>query len=381
MIVKGARVFSESGGFEERNIFIDGEFISGDAGGDVVDASGCTAIPGLIDLHLHGCVGREFTSADENGVRAMMEYEASNGVTALCPTTLTLAEETLAAACGVFSRSAANSISKGSSIVGIYLEGPFISAQKLGAQNPDYVRLPNAALYRRLQETAGGLIKVLTIAPEIEGALDVIAELKDEVVISLAHTTADYETASEAYYRGARQATHLYNAMPAFHHRAPGVIGAAFDAPHCRVELICDGIHIHPSAVRATFAMFGDDRVLMISDSMMATGLEDGDYEMGGLAVTVRDRMATLTHGGAIAGSATNLMGCLRTAVRDMGIPLHTAVKCASVNPARAIGLFGERGSLDPGKYADVVLLDNELAIRGVILRGHRLNDTQTQTS
>jgi N-acetylglucosamine-6-phosphate deacetylase len=376
VIVKGARVFSEFselGGFEERDIFIDGGFISEDAGGEVVDASGCVAIPGLIDLHLHGCVGREFTSADEGDVRAMTEYEASNGVTALCPTTLTLAEETLAAACGILSRSAADGDSKDSAIVGIYLEGPFISAQKLGAQNPDYARPPDAALFRRLQRAAGGLVKVLTVAPEIKGALDVIAELKDEVVISLAHTTADYETASAAYARGARQATHLYNAMPAFHHRSPGVIGASFDAPHCRVELICDGIHIHPGVVRATFAMFGDDRIIMISDSMMATGLADGDYEMGGLAVTVRGRMATLTRGGAIAGSVTNLMGCLRTAVRDMGIPLHTAVKCASVNPAKAIGIFGERGSLDPGKYADVVLLDDKLAIRGVILHGRSL--------
>jgi N-acetylglucosamine-6-phosphate deacetylase len=375
MIIKGASLFSESDSFNKRDLFIDGEFISGeDCGGEVIDASGCLAIPGLVDIHLHGCVGREFHSADDDDMSAMTMYEASYGVTALCPTTLTLPEEMrTAASCKLFSRYAAAGGSKGAAVVGIYLEGPFISPNKLGAQNPNFVRAPDAALFRRLQKASGGLVKVLTVAPEMDGALDVIAELKDEVVISIAHTTADYETARAAFSRGALQVTHLYNAMPAFQHRAPGVVGAAFDAPHIRVELICDNIHIHPSVVRATLAMFGDDRVVMISDSMMATGLDDGEYEMGGLPVTVMGNMATLTHGGAIAGSVTNLMNCLRTAVNVMGVPLHTAVKCASTNPAKAIGAFDKRGSLAPGKYADVVILDRDLEIRRVILRGRQL--------
>jgi N-acetylglucosamine-6-phosphate deacetylase len=366
MIIRGAKVFGESG-FENRDIFTDGARISDKSAGEIVDAAGCWAIPGLVDVHLHGCVGGEFTTADGSAISAMARYEAANGVTAICPTTLTLSEEKLACACREISKS---ETPDGSAIVGIYLEGPFISPKKLGAQNPDYVRAPDAGLFRRLQEASGGMVKVLAIAPEMEGALDVIGKVSDEAVCSIAHTTAGYDVARQAFAKGARQVTHLYNAMPGLHHREPGVIGAAFDTPECRVELICDGVHVHPSVVRATFRLFGDDRVLMISDSMMATGLKDGEYELGGLPVMVRGNRATLVEGCAIAGSATNLMDCLKTAVRIMDIPLHTAVKCASVNPAKAIGVFNERGSLDPGKSADIVLLDNDLKVKGVILRG-----------
>jgi N-acetylglucosamine-6-phosphate deacetylase len=367
MIIRGARVFNEHGEFEDRDIFIDGEFISGEPDGDVIDAAGCWAIPGLIDVHLHGCVGREFTSAKGGDIAAMAKYEAANGVTAICPTTLTLSEESLSVACGELARAEAPD---GAAIVGIYLEGPFVSPHRLGAQNPDYVQLPDASLFRRLQKASGGKVKLLAVAPEIEGALGMIEEIKDEVVCSIAHTTADYDVAMNAFSSGARQVTHLFNAMPNFLHRAPGVIGAAFDTLECNVELITDNVHVHPSVVRAAFKMFGDDRVVMISDSMMATGLEDGEYELGGLPVRVVGNLATLIEGGAIAGSVTNLMNCMRTAVRVMGIPLHSAVKCASANPAKAIGVFGERGSLDPGKYADIVLLDDDLNIKCVMLRG-----------
>jgi N-acetylglucosamine-6-phosphate deacetylase len=372
MIIRGARVFGESG-FEERDIFIDGERISGEKRGeDTLFASGLFAIPGLIDVHIHGCMGSEFTSAEGDAIRRMARYEASCGVTAICPTTLTLSEEMLTDACCEIAR---GKTPDGAAIVGIYLEGPFVSPRKLGAQNPNYVRSPDAGLFRRLQNASGGMVKLLAVAPETDGALDMIREIKDEVVCSIAHTTANYDVAARAFSAGARQVTHLYNAMPPFHHRDPGVVGAAFDAADCRVELICDDVHIHPSVVRATFGMFGDDRVVMISDSMMATGLSDGDYELGGLPVRVTGNRATLIEGGAIAGSATNLMGCLKVAVKTMGIPLHSAVKCASVNPAKAVGVWDERGSITAGKYADVVLLDDDLNVKEVILRGKPLNN------
>jgi N-acetylglucosamine-6-phosphate deacetylase len=174
----------------------------------------------------------------------------------------------------------------------------------------------------------------------------------------------------KAFAAGARQVTHLYNGMPPLSHREPGVIGAALDSPDCRVELICDNVHIHPSVVRATLRMFGDDRVIMVSDSMMATGMNDGMYELGGLKVIVSGNVARLAEGDSIAGSVTNLMACVRTAVKLMGIPLVSAVKCASVNPAKAIGVFDLLGSIAPGKYADLVLLDKDLNICKVILRG-----------
>jgi len=371
MIIKGANVFDERGGFTKRDIFTDGDFITtGAVSGEEIDARDLYAIPGLVDIHLHGCMGFEFTSCGADGMETMMRYQASRGVTALCPTTLTLSEEALVRACGEISRARAQN---GASVAGINLEGPFISPQKCGAQNPNYVRSPEVALFRRLQAASNGMVKILSIAPEVEGAMDVIREISGEAACSIAHTNATYDTAMEAFAAGARHVTHLFNAMPPLHHREPGVIGAASDTPDCRVELICDGVHVHPGAVRGAFRMFGDDRVVMISDSLMAAGLEDGEYEIGELPVKVTGKFATLADGKTLAGSVTDLMGCLVTAVRDMGIPLHSAVKCASTNPAAAIGASGERGSLFPGHIADIVLLDESLKIAAVILRGNVL--------
>ena len=225
---------------------------------------------------------------------------------------------------------------------------------------------------RKLQEESGGLIRLVDIAPETEGAMEFIDQVKDETVISIAHTTADYDTASEALARGASHVTHLYNAMPPLNHRDPGVIGAARDAENCHVELICDGIHIHPAVVRATFEMFGAERVILISDSMRATGLTDGEYTLGGQDVYVKGAKATLADG-TIAGSATNLMGCLRRAVLDMEIPLETAVGCATANPAREIGIYDRCGSITPGKDADLVLLDKDLQVKAVYINGRKL--------
>lgn len=369
MIVTNANVFREEGFVPGDIAITDGRF-SAQGGGEVLDAAGCYAIPGLIDIHLHGCMHLDFSDASVEEINRMAAYQAQNGVTAICPTTMTLAEDTLATACRHIAQSGGEDTAD---LVGIYLEGPFLSPQKLGAQNPAFVRLPDAAMVRRLQTAAGGRIKLLAVAPELDGALDMIEQLQGEVTCSVAHTTADYDTAAAAFRCGARQVTHLYNAMPPLTHRAPGVIGAALDAPDCRVELICDGVHIHPAAVRAAFRLFGGDRIIFISDSMMATGLQDGEYELGGLPVSVRGNEARLTNGGGLAGSVTHLMDCLRTAVTEMGIPLHTAVRCASVNPAKAVGVWDRRGSLDVGKIADLVLLDADLRIRNVVLKGRVL--------
>ncbi len=197
--------------------------------------------------------------------------------------------------------------------------------------------------------------------------------MKDKVHISLAHTNADYDTALAAFQAGADHAVHLYNAMPPFTHREPGVIGAVCDSPHVYAELICDGIHIHPAVVRATFQMLGADRIVFISDSMRATGMPNGSYTLGGLDVNVTDRKVTLASNGALAGSASTLMECMRTAVTQMHIPLETAVACASVNPAKCLGVYDQRGSIETGKIADVVLLDEELAVSMVIKDGVRI--------
>ncbi len=253
------------------------------------------------------------------------------------------------------------------------MEGPFISLARKGAQNGDYVHRPDADLFRELNAASGGLVKILAIAPEEPGAMECIEELKDEVVLSVAHTTADYETASKAFQNGVHHVTHLYNAMSGLSHRSPGVVGAAADHEAVEAELICDGIHIHPVTVRQTFKMFGDDRIILISDSMEATGMPDGEYALGGQKVIKKGNYATLEDG-TLAGSATNLMDCLRTAVLKMGIPLESAVKCAAVNSARSVGIYDSYGSITPGKTANMVLLkEDDLSTVQVILKGKKI--------
>jgi N-acetylglucosamine-6-phosphate deacetylase len=374
MVIKNANVYTEDGVFLKKDVYISDDRIADEttrkkSGEDtILEAEGMYLIPGLTDLHLHGCVGYDFCDGTLEAIEAMAEYEAHNGITTLCPATMTLDDDTLS---GVFTSAAAYKSDRGADLVGINMEGPYFSHAKKGAQNPAYLRLPNAEHFRRMQKLSNGMIKLVDVAPELEGAMEFIQEVKDEVVISLAHTTADYDTALEAYQKGASHLTHIYNAMPPFSHRNPGVIGAALDSPHCHVEMIVDGVHIDPSVVRATFRMFGEDRIILISDSMMATGLKDGQYSLGGQAVTVTGNKATLADG-TIAGSATNLMKCLQTAV-SYGISLASAVKCAAVNPAKEIGSYKEYGSITPGKYANLVLLDEEYQIKKVILKGRIL--------
>lgn len=367
MIIKNGKVFTEDGIFEEKDLCIDGDKISSTGDGDVIDASGLYVIPGLTDIHFHGCMGYDFCDGTPEAIEKMAEYELANGVTTICPASMTFSEEQLT---DIFANAAAYKNEKGATLVGINMEGPFISMEKKGAQNGEYIHKPDADMFERLQTAANGLIKLCDIAPEVEGAMDCIERISDKVTVSLAHTAADFDIATEAINKGAKHVTHLYNAMPPYSHRAPGVIGAACDNEKVMVELICDGIHSHPSTVRTTFKMFGDDRIVLISDSMEACGLEDGQYSLGGQDVTVKGNLAILTELGNIAGSVTNLMKCMRKAVKEMQIPLESAVKCATANPAKAIGIYDSYGSLTPGKYADVVLLDEDLEIKYIIKAG-----------
>lgn len=372
MIIENVKVFGEDKKFTERNIIIcDGVFADCENENDktVIDGGGCFAIPGLIDIHLHGCAGADFSDGDVAAIERMAEYEASVGVTSICPACMTVSEKEFHK---IMKTAALYKSRNGARLVGINMEGPFINAQKKGAQEAEHIRLCDEKFYRALQEESGNLIKLVDIAPETSGAMEFIEAVKDEVVVSVAHTAADYDTAMEAFRRGASHVTHLYNAMPGFHHRNPGVIGAARDCDTCRVELICDGIHIHPSVVRATFAMFGAERIILVSDSMRAAGLTDGQYDLGGQEVFVQGARAVLSDG-TLAGSVTNLMSGLRTAVLQMGIPLEDAVTCASINPAKKIGIYDKYGSISPGKVADLVLLDENLDVKAVYINGKKV--------
>ena len=301
----------------------------------------------------------------------MAAYEASQGVTALCPATMTFPEETLGTICDA--AAAFSPATHEAALLGLNMEGPFISPKKVGAQNPAYVQAPNVDMFMRLQKRAQGLIKLVDIAPEEPGALEFIEAVKDCTRVSLAHMCASYNDAAAAFEAGARQLTHLYNAMPGLAHRAPGPIAAAVDRTDVFAEIIADGVHIHPSMVRLAFKLFGPERMVLISDTMEAAGMPDGEYSLGGQAVTVRGNLATL-HDGTIAGSVTNLALCVQTAVTNMNIAVAHALRAATLNPARALGVADSRGSIAAGCVADCVLLHPEtLAVEQVIVRGHAL--------
>ena len=385
MIIKNGLVFTEKNTFEKLDIKIEGERIvklakqlDKNSSDDVIDAGGRRIIPGLVDIHFHGAVGHDFCDGDIEGLKAISKYEAENGILAICPATMTYNEEILkkvvenARKFQVWqSELMEGDKSLYASLVGINMEGPFISPDKLGAQNPTYLSKPDVAMFRRLNEYSGNLIKLIDIAPEVEGALDFIDECKDEVNISIAHTKACYETAVEAYKRGARHLTHLYNAMPGMMHREPGPILAAMEAG-AEIELIADLIHSHPAMVRLAFKMHGPEHMILISDSMEATGLADGQYSLGGQAVTKKGKVARLTeHGDTIAGSVTNLYDCMKTAITEAGIGISEAVMASTINPARSIGIDENYGSIEAGKYANLIIIEDNLDIRTIINRGH----------
>ena len=369
MRLTGAQVFDARQGFVSRDLCIADGRIAARAE-EPVDVSGCYLIPGLTDLHFHGCKGEDFSDATPEGLQIMADYELSRGVTQICPAGMTLGEDQLTRICRNAARHRKHNTG-GAELVGLHLEGPFLCKAKKGAQNEAFLHDPDPVMLHRLQEAAEGLVKLVTLAPEQPGSREFIrGALADGVTVSLGHTTADYDTALAAYQAGARQATHLFNAMPPFTHRAPGVVGAAFDSPEVNVELISDGVHIHPSVVRAVFQLFGKDRVILISDSLRATGMPDGRYPFGGQEIEVHGNRATMAGDpNTLAGSVSDLMACMKTAV-SFGIPLADAVTAAAVNPARVLGIDDRLGTLDAGKEANVVVLDQHLDVKAVLFHG-----------
>ena len=319
-------------------------------------------LPGLIDIHFHGCAGYDFCDGTKEACEAIASYELQHGITTICPATMTLSEEQLMKICHTASGVQLESLK------GIYLEGPFVSYEKRGAQNADYIRKPDMSLLDNFQKISGGLIKIVAIAPEEEGAMECISESSERFRFSIAHTCADYETALRAIESGAKQITHLYNAMPPFSHREPGVIGAAAENDEIVVELICDGVHVHPSVVRSTFKLFGADRIILISDSMMATGMKDGIYALGGQKVEVKGNLALLEDG-TIAGSVTNLYDCMRKAI-EMGVAKEDVIRATTINPAKAIGISADYGSLEVGKRADILVTDRDFCLKKIIKYG-----------
>ena len=396
-IINGS-VYTEDYRFSPKDICIKGEYFDGitdrqkvgDKTSDtdsldddiIVDAKSDYVIPGLIDVHVHGCHNSDFCDATYESISDFLSYEASVGVTSICPTTMTVPEDKLlnvARVTGdyfnkiVEDEDAIKAHKKEASFLGINMEGPFISPEKKGSQELSDIKLPDVSLVRKMQDLSGGKICMVDIAPERDGAMDFIKELKDEVVISIAHTASDYDTAVKAMELGALHVTHLYNAMNPYHHRDPGVVGAVIDNKECYAELITDGIHHHSTVDRSTFTLLGDERVVIISDSMRAVGMPDGEYEFGGHKVYVKGRRATLSDG-TIAASVSNLYECMITCIKDIKVPIESAVRAATINAARSVRMDRMYGSITKGKYADALIIDKDtLELKKVILRGNVL--------
>jgi N-acetylglucosamine-6-phosphate deacetylase len=294
-------------------------------------------------------------------------FYARNGVTSFLATTLTATEEILTAAMRNIAQY--KRPPNGARCVGINMEGPFFSLEKRGAQPAEMLRNPDVSLFKRLLEVSGNSIRLVDVAPELPGAMEFIREASQYCHVSLAHSTANYETAMQAFGNGATHATHLFNGMNSFLPRDPGIIGAALDA-NAFVEVICDGNHLHPAIIRAIFKMF-PQRACLISDSLRCAGLPDGEYEFVGFPIIVKNGRA-ITETGSLAGSTISLMQGVRRAVA-IGIPLPMAVAAASTHSAKAIGMEGIIGSLTPGAHADMVILDSELNVQKVYIDGKEL--------
>lgn len=373
--------------YENGWIFADGRFVRGgfsvengrfahvleDVPGPAEDLDGALVIPGLVDIHVHGCAGADFSDGDYAGLVRMARHLARRGVTSFAPASMTLPYDALDKAFHAAARLRREGLADGARLMGIQMEGPFLSREKRGSQNPAYLRLPDWDRFLRLYDAAEGLLRIVDVAPELPGAVEFTRRASEKCRVSVAHTAAGYDQAAAVFDAGATHLTHLFNAMSGIHHRHPGPIGAASERENVTAELICDGIHVHPSAVRMAFRLF-PGRICLISDALRCCGMADGSYSLGGQEILLSGGVARLT-GGAIAGSAADLYQCMRRAV-SFGIPREQAVWAATALPAWVIGRESETGAIADGRAADFVICGGELEPEAVYLGGKRLEQS-----
>ena len=375
MFYKNARIFASdfqfhTGAFEVKDGLF-GTVLPENVPEDAVDLHGATVIPGLIDVHSHGNSGADFSDGDYEGLKKMAEFYLSCGVTSFAPASMTLPYDVLEKAFATAVQLRDEAPAGCARIMGIQMEGPYFSYKKRGAQNPDYLKEPDFEGFRKLFEGCDGMVRIVDVAPELPGAAEFVEKASKLCTVSIAHTDTDYDSAKAAVDAGVTHLTHLYNAMPAIHHRNPGPIPAAVENPNVQAELICDGYHIHPASVRLAFTMF-KNRMVLVSDSGRCAGMPEGtQFTLGGQDCWLRGGVAKLADG-TIACSAANLWDCLKN-VLSWNIPEEEAVRAATYNPAKALGVQDKVGSIAEGKYADFIICAPDYSEKRVFLGGKEI--------
>lgn len=377
MYYKNARIFGPDlqfhmGAFQVKGGLF-GQVLPAAVPKNAVDLHGATVIPGLVDIHTHGVNGMEFTAGDAENLTAMARYFLSQGVTSILPTAMTAPFETLEKAFAQVALLTENAPTDCARLLGVRMEGPYLSPGKKGAQNEACLKAPDAREFQKLYDHCGGCIRMVDLAPELPGAADFAEAIRKLCAVSVAHTDADYETAKIAFSKGATNLTHLFNAMPAIHHRNPGVIAAAAENPQVRAELICDGIHVHPAAVRLAFSLFGGHRMILISDSGPCCGLPEGSSFWLGGQKAVLEKGAGRLPDGTLACCAIDLYQVMVNAI-FFGIEESDAVRAATYNPACAVHMQDRIGSIAPGKLADFIICRRDYTGKRVFLGGKEIH-------
>ncbi|MEV0623224.1 N-acetylglucosamine-6-phosphate deacetylase [Nonomuraea sp. NPDC050404] len=338
----------------------------GSAPGPGLSVGGRHVVPGFVDIHNHGGAGGSFPTGDLDQARDAVALHRGHGTTTTMASLVSGSIEDLTRA-----TSALAELCEDGLLTGIHFEGPYISRARCGAHDPTVLREPSPQEFAGLVKAGRGHVRMLTIAPELPGALDTIrTAVAEGVIAAIGHSDAGYEQAIEGIEAGATVATHLYNAMPPLGHRAPGPVAALLDDERVTVELVNDGVHVHSAMLRLAYEVAGPGRTALITDAMSATGLSDGDYKLGSMPVRVRDGVARLVEGGSIAGATLTMDVAFRRAVQELGMSLPDAVQVASLTPARVLGLADRIGSIAVGKAADLVVLSDSLEVDGVLKDG-----------